>query len=221
MVHSLRQPYENPSSVTGFSQGSFFDQVNSVLIPEKDGKSTEDQIKEVNGDLAQLNDAYKDYDSMTAKLTQMGNDDVKYQVLPITWIRIMHPKGAGYTPMADAVIDNVLRFGPTSTGGDGGNGDAPPAPDSHTCAGIDNNKFMGRDDMNDKIGKFCADAATQKVQDKNSGSTVRKYNEGTRYEVSLSMDWPSGTDITKDMEANCKTDMASIMDGKSIRISLP
>lgn len=77
-------PYENPSSVTGFSQGSFFDQVNSILIPEPDGKSTEDQIKEVDGDLAKLNDAYKDYDSMTAKLTQMGNDDVKYQVLPIT-----------------------------------------------------------------------------------------------------------------------------------------
>ena len=116
-------PYKNPSSVTGFSNGSFFDQVNSILIPEKDGKSTADQIKEVNGDLAKLNDAYKVYDSMTATLTKMSEDDVKYQALPITWIRIMHPKGSGYTMMADAVIDNVLRYGPS--GGDAGNGGTP------------------------------------------------------------------------------------------------
>lgn len=109
------------------------------------------------------------------------------------------------------------------------NGDTPPAtapaessaPDGRTCAGLDNAKFMGRDDMNDKIDKFCADAATQKVQDQGSGSTVRKYNEGTRYEVSLSMDWPSGTDITKDMEANCKSAMTSIMNGKILCIPQP
>ncbi|KAL8908304.1 MAG: hypothetical protein Q9171_005512 [Xanthocarpia ochracea] len=77
-------PYENPTSVTGLSDGNFFDQVNSILIPEKEGKSTDDQIKEVNGDLAKLNDAYKNYDSMTAALTKMGEDDVKYQILPLS-----------------------------------------------------------------------------------------------------------------------------------------
>lgn len=205
-------PYQNPSSVTGFSDGSFFDQVNSILIPEKDGKSTDDQIKEVNGDLAKLNDAYKDYDSMTAALIKMGEDDVKYQGLSITWIRMMHPKGSGYTPMADAVIDNVLRYG--ASGEDDSNGSTPPTPNGTKCTGTGNNKFIGRDDMNDKLGKFCADAATQKVQDKDSGSTVRKYNEGTRYEVSISMDWPSGQDITNNMEDNCKHYMTSIMDGK-------
>lgn len=205
-------PYENPSSVTGFSSGSFFDQVNSILIPEKDGKSTEDQIKEVNGDLAELNDAYKDYDSMTAALTKMSEDDIKYQVLPIAWIRIMHPKGSGYAPMADAIIDNLLRHRPS--GGDGGNGGTPSTPNGLKCTGTGNNKFIGRDDMNDKLGKFCADAAAQKVQDKDSGSTVRKYNEGARYEVIISMDWPSGQDITNHMEDNCKHYMTSIVDSK-------
>ena len=213
-------PYQNPSSVTGFGSGSFFDQVNSILIPEKDGKSTDDQIKEVNGDLAKLNDAYKDCDSMTAALTKLGQDYSQYSPLPITWLRVMHPKGSGYTPMADAVIDNVLRYGPTggdsgpSGGGGGGNDGTPPSPNGLKCTGTANNKFMSRDDMNDKLGKFCADAAAQKVQDKDSGSTVRKYNEGTRYEVMISMDWPSGQDITNNMEGNCKTYMTSIMDSK-------
>lgn len=205
-------PYNNAASVTGFSSGSFFDQVDSILIPEKDGKSTADQIREVNGDLAQLNDAYKDFDSMTAALTKMGEDDVQYQVLPITWIRVMHPKGSGYTPMADAVIDNILQYG--ASGGDGNTGDTPPPPSGLTCTGTGNNKFMSRDDMNDKLGKFCTEAAAQKVQDKDSGSTARKYNEGTRYEVAVSMDWPSGQDITNNMEANCKQYMTSIMDSK-------
>ena len=29
------------------------------------------------------------------------------------------------------------------------------------------------------------------------------------------MEWPDGVDITKDMEANCKQYMTSIMDGES------
>lgn len=200
-------PYENPSSVTGFSTGSFFDQVNSILIPPKDGKSTTDQIKGVNGDLSKLNAAYNDYDSMTAALTKMAKDDPsKYSVLPITWLRVMHPKGSGYGPMSDAVIDNVIRFGASGA-------TSTPAI-GRTCAGTDSNKFMSRDDMSDKIGKFCAEAAAQKVQDKDSGSTKREYNEGTRYDVTLSMDWPSGQDITSNMEANCNQYMKSIMDGK-------
>ena len=190
------------------------------MVPEKDGKSTDDQIKEVNGDLAKLNDAYKDCDSITAALTKLGQDFSQYSPLPITWVRVIHPKGSGYTPMADAVIDKVLRYGPTvgdsgpSGGGGGGNDGTPPTPNGLKCTGTANHKFMGRDDMNDKLGKFCADAVAQKVQDKDSGSTVRKYNEGTRYEVMISMDWPSGQDITNNMEGNCKPYMTSIMDSK-------
>lgn len=204
-------PYQNSPSVTGFGSGSFFDQVNSILIPEKDGKSTRDQIQEVNGDLAKLNDAYKDYDSMTAALTRMGQDDVKYQLLPITWIRVMHPKGSGYTQMADAVIDNVLRYGPSA--GDGSTV-TPSTPNGLKCTGTEKNKFIGRDDMNDKLRKFCTDATAQRVQDIGSGSTVRKYNEGTRYEVSISMDWPPGLDVTNNMKDNCIHYMTSIMDSK-------
>ena len=104
-------PFVNPESVTGMGTGSFFDQVNSILIPEKDGKSTEDQIKEVDGDLAKLHPAYENEETMLKALKELGKDNVKYQVLPDTWIRVMHPKGSGYTTMSDAVIDSVLKFG--------------------------------------------------------------------------------------------------------------
>lgn len=184
------------------------------MIPPKDGISTEDQINAVGGDLSQINPAYNDVDSMTAALEKLGQDDPKYQMLPITWIRVMHPKGSGYTPMADAVIDNVLQFG--------AQGASPPAPtqapspplppQGTTCTGTGVNKFLSRDDLNDKIGTFCADAANQRVQDKDSGSTGRKYNSGSRYEVILSMTWPSGLDITNNMEANCVQYMTPIMD---------
>ena len=208
-------PYTNPSTVTGLGTGNFFDQVNSILIPSTDGNSTEDQIKAVGGDLSKINPAYNDVDSMTAALEKLGQDDPKYQVLPTTWIRVMHPKGSGYTPMADAVIDNVLRFG-----AQGANPPATPIPpQGRTCTGTGVNKFLGRDDMNDKIGTFCADAAKQGSQDTNSASTVRKYNAGSRYEVILSMDWPSGLDITNNMEANCKQYMTSVMDGKSMTLT--
>lgn len=113
--------------------------------------------------------------------------------------------------MPDAVIEDVLRFG--------AQGASPPAaptpPQGRTCTGTGVNKFLSRGDMNDKISTFCADAAKQGSQDINSVSTVRKYNAGSRYEVILSMDWPSGLDITNNMEANCKQYMTSVMDGKS------
>lgn len=206
-------PWENPSSVTGLGTGNFFDQVNSILIPPKGGKSTADQITAVNGNLSQINPAYNDVDSMTAALQKLGQDDVKYQVLPVTWLRVMHPKGSGYTPMADAVIDNVLKFG-AQGGSSPTTSQSPTPPQGPTCRGTNVNRFLGRDDMNNQIGRFCADAAKQGVQDTNSGSTRRTYNQGTRYEVILSMDWPSGVDIKNNMEANCKQYMTSIMDGQ-------
>lgn len=74
---------------------------------------------------------------------------------------------------------------------------------------------MARDDVNTQIGLFCADAAKQGVQDPNVGNLVRTYNAESRYRVLLTIDWPSGMDITKDMEPNCKNYMSQIMDGKS------
>lgn len=207
-------PYQNAASATGLGAGNFFDQVNSILIPPKDGKSTDDQIKAVDGDLSKINPAYNGVDSMTAALKKLGQDDPKYQVLPLTWTRMMHPKGSGYKTMSDAVIDNVLRFGAQGASSPASTPGSTP-PQGRNCTGTGVNKFLGRDDMNDKIGTFCADAAKQGVQDKDTGSTVRKYNLGSRYEVILSMDWPSGLDIKNNMEANCKHYMTSIMDGES------
>lgn len=207
-------PYENPSSVTGLGAGSFFDQVNSILIPEKDGQSTQDQTKTVNGDLSKLNSAYKDVDSMTAARTKLGEDYVKYHVLPITWIRVTHPKGSGYALMSDAVIDNVLQYG--AQGGDGGGTTQKPTPPTgRQCAGMGVNKDLGRDDMNNQISIFCADAVKQGVQDTNSGSIARTYNSGSLYEVDISTAWPPGLDIKGNIENNCKQYMTSIMDGNS------
>jgi hypothetical protein len=79
-------PYGDPSAALAVGPGNFFDQVNSILILPKDGKSTEDRIKEVSGDLAAINPAYANVDSMTVALTQLGQDDPKYQVLPVTQV---------------------------------------------------------------------------------------------------------------------------------------
>ena len=160
----------------------------------------EDQIKAVSEDLSKINPVQNDVDSMTVTLKKLGQDDPKCQILPTTWIRVMYPKGSVYTPMTDAVIDKVLRFV--------AEGASPPAartpPQGRKCTGTGVNKFLSRGDMNVKIGTFCADAAKQGSQDTNSGSTVRKYNAGSRYEVIISMDWLSGLDSKNNMEADCK-----------------
>lgn len=106
----------------------------------------------------------------------------------------------------------------SKTGGSGGSGggDGARKPDQGLkCSGIDNKKFMGRDDMADKIKKFCKEAADQGVQDKDSGSIMRKYNGDNSWEVDISMDWPSGTDIKEGMEEKCLDKMNNIMDSKS------
>ena len=65
-------PFVNLNSVTGMGAGTFFDQVNSILILDKDGKSTEDQIKEADGDLAELNPACKDEETMLETLRKLA-----------------------------------------------------------------------------------------------------------------------------------------------------
>lgn len=84
-----------PSPLPGGETPEFFKQIDAALIPPKNGVSTEDQIKAVNGDYTQLNPAYESYNSMTKALIQLqfeGGDDPDLRPLPIfptTWIRIM------------------------------------------------------------------------------------------------------------------------------------
>ncbi|KAI0425568.1 SGNH hydrolase-type esterase domain-containing protein [Xylaria sp. FL1042] len=200
-------PYGD-SSLTGFSgSNTFFDVVDSILIPLKDGKSTADQIKAVNGNLSVLNSAYDSIYSMISALNQLAREDAKYESLPNTWNRIMHPKGSGYKEMSNAVIDEVLKHGAAAGPVD------PHYPQGVHCTGKEINKFLSRDDLNHNIATFCADAAAQKDHDRNSGSITRTYSSGTRYEVRLSIDWPQLLDISGDMEANCLKNMSMIMDG--------
>ena len=89
---------------------------------------------------------------------------------------------------------------------------APSAPTSKlTCTGVDNTKWMGRDALNNVIPTFCEDAEKQGVQDKDSGSLVRSYNEGGPDAVTLSMDWPSGADF-KPKKDDCVGFMSTVMD---------
>ncbi|RWA05984.1 hypothetical protein EKO27_g9124 [Xylaria grammica] len=197
-------PYQDFSSTGGSTTGSFFDLVDSILIPPKDGKSTADQIKAAKGDPSALNPAYDSMDSMTESLNELAQKDPMYAALPVSWARIMHPKGAGYQAMSSAVIDKVLKFntGPTDPG---------YAQGLH-CTGSEVNKFLSRDELNRKIGIFCADAARQKEHDYNSGSISRTHNTDTRYEVRFGIDWPQGLDISDNMESNCINNMTAIMD---------
>jgi hypothetical protein len=114
---------------------------------------------------------------------------------------------SGPPPFVDPAITSSID--PTTTS-------SPqfPRPTQLFTCNTNSNKFMSRDDMNDKIGKFCTEAAQQGVQDSNSGGIYRQYNTGSRFQVQLSMDWPPGSDITKNMETSCRYYMTAIMDGK-------
>ncbi|KAI1171545.1 SGNH hydrolase-type esterase domain-containing protein [Nemania sp. FL0916] len=197
-------PYGDMSFSGGSGPSTFFDMVDSILIPPKDGKSTMDQIKAANGSLSSINPAYGNISSMTAALNKLAQQDAKYANLPTIWARIMYPKSSGYKEMASAVIDQVLKYntGPTD----------PGFPQGLHCIGTDINKFLNRDDLSSQIPLFCAEAAGQKDHDTGSGSIVRNYHPGTRYEVQFGIDWPQGLDISQNMEASCIGNMTMIMD---------
>jgi hypothetical protein len=163
-------PYDNPTSVTGLgsSNESWFDLVDSILIPPKNGKSTADQLSAVDGNASLINPAYNTPETMTAALTQLATDNATLTMLPVTWERIMHPKGAGYEVMSDAVINSVLKFGAAGASAPSLTPSTAPVLQK-TCFSGNAHKFMARDDMNTQIGLFCADAAKQGVQDHNEG----------------------------------------------------
>lgn len=184
--------------------GNLFDVVDSILIPEKDGKSTAEQIKAVNGDLYVLNSAYDSTDSMTAALNELAQKDAKYEALPIVWGRMMHPKSAGYKEFSNGIVDQVLNnVGPAD----------PHYSQGLRCIGPESIKLAGREDISQAISEFCKTAAEQKGHDQNSGSITRTYFPGGWSEVRLGIDWPERFDISENMETNCVDNMTSIMDG--------
>jgi hypothetical protein len=107
----FKSPYQNsPSSNNDLFSGNMFDKIDTLFIPPKNGLSTEQRIEGVGGDRAKLSKAYESHDDMTAALKKLAEDDpVENSYLPVSWMRIMHPKGSGYKVMADAVIDKVLE----------------------------------------------------------------------------------------------------------------
>ncbi|KAI0533025.1 SGNH hydrolase-type esterase domain-containing protein [Xylaria digitata] len=197
-------PYGDSSALGGSGSGTFFDMVDSIFIPLKDGKSTADQIKAANGNLSILNSAYDSIYSMTESLNQLAQQDAKYGNLPVIWARIMHPTSSGYREMSNAIIDQVLKYntGPTD----------PGYPRGLECKGKEVNNFLSRDELSLRITEFCGSVGRQKTHDQNSGSISRTYNTGLRYEVRLGMDWPEGLDISENIEAHCINNMTTIMD---------
>ncbi|KAL8918373.1 MAG: hypothetical protein Q9208_007392 [Pyrenodesmia sp. 3 TL-2023] len=84
-----------------------------------------------------------------------------------------------------------------------------------TCFGVETTKWMGKDALDNAIRTFCEEAEKQGVQDKDSGSLVRNYNDGGPDQVMLSMDWPSGSSFkpSKDECAKHMTTTADSCDG--------
>lgn len=87
----------------------------------------------------------------------------------------------------------------------------PSATPKLTCTGVDNAKWMGREALKIVIPTFCEDAEKQGVQDKDSGSLVRSYDDGGVDAVTLSIDWPSGADF-RPQKAECIGFMTTVMD---------
>ncbi|KAI4181335.1 MAG: hypothetical protein LQ346_006808 [Caloplaca aetnensis] len=70
---------------------------------------------------------------------------------------------------------------------------------------------MGRDALAQAIDTFCEEAEKQGVQDKDSGSLARNYNDGGPDQVTLSMDWPSGSSF-KPSKSDCTQQMTATED---------
>lgn len=119
-------PYSNNPSVNGSEDNSLFHQVIEALVPPVEGKTAEDQVMEA---MAAGDGATKFPQLATPEATEQAlkelaaSDPERYSTFyPVTWIRVMHPKGSGYTAMANAVIDKVRQFSATGAAA------APPPP---------------------------------------------------------------------------------------------
>jgi hypothetical protein len=108
----FKSPYSKfpPAKTSNPPFMNMFEKIDSLLIPPKNGLSTEQQICEFDGDRARINHAYGNFGKMSAALLKLAEDDpVENSYLPVSWMRIMHPKGSGYKVMADAVIYKILE----------------------------------------------------------------------------------------------------------------
>jgi hypothetical protein len=88
-----------------------------------------------------------------------------------------------------------------------------PTPTSQlTCNGLASKNYIERDGLPNLIKQeFCPDAVKQGGPDKDSGSIVRLYNQGTPDEVSITIDSSSGNPIPN--ESDCETHLLTITDG--------
>lgn len=85
-----------------------------------------------------------------------------------------------------------------------------PAKEELKCAGLDNKRWVERDALRDAVDKYCEEAEAQGVQDKDSGSLVRKYNSDNPDHVSISMDWPSSSSF-KPTKDTCVKHLATVV----------
>ena len=79
-----------------------------------------------------------------------------------------------------------------------------------TCTGIDNTNWMGRDALKYGIDEFCSDATASGTPDKDTGSLVRKFNDGGPDQVTISIDWLS--ELFKPAMDSCVTSLTTVMD---------
>ena len=104
--------YQTPyllSTGTASTPEKYIKAVDAALIPPKNGISTEDQLKAVGGEYSKINPAYQNLDSVIAAMDQLAaNNPDEYGIWPITWTRVMHPKGPGYEQMSNAVINKII-----------------------------------------------------------------------------------------------------------------
>lgn len=78
-----------------------------------------------------------------------------------------------------------------------------------TCNGLASKKYVERDGLADHIQKeFCPNAVKQGSLDKDSGSIVRQYNQGTPDEVSISINVPPATPMPS--KGDCGTHLLAI-----------
>jgi hypothetical protein len=84
-----------------------------ALIPPKATQSTEDQVRAVNGQPWLINSAFNSLDNLTSAINgintqQGGNDSSTLGYIPLSLLRVFHPKASGYGTVAYSNIQTML-----------------------------------------------------------------------------------------------------------------
>ncbi|KAG9228985.1 hypothetical protein BJ875DRAFT_446379, partial [Amylocarpus encephaloides] len=88
----------------------------------------------------------------------------------------------------------------------------PVPPPEKKCHGVATQKYVSFDGLKDRIQKeFCPDAVKQGGPDKDSGSIVRRYNEGTPEQISIAIDVLTGG--VPPNEGDCEKHFLELIDG--------